>query len=117
MTDKDDVEEFLNEFQTLANVFGILVINREKNTKALTDLGISPHIRKEIIMDLKVDNYFRGPSKDKSRSQFIVWEFGANLDDGREVYIKLSCRREKNKLICLSFHTPEHIINYPFRSK
>lgn len=115
MASEDEVKKFLKEFQALAKVFDMIIINRDKNTKALLELGISPNIRKDIIMTLKVDNYYRGPSEDRKLPQNEVWEFGAELEDGQEVYIKLSCRREQSRGICLSFHPPEHEITYPFR--
>jgi len=71
-------------------------------------------IRKEIILNLEVENYYRGPNKDRDRAQFEVWEFGVNLNKVDEIYIKLSTRRKKSKSICLSFHRAEFQINYPY---
>ncbi len=114
MSNKEDVQNFLKEFKTFAKVFDIFVIDTEKNINSLLDLGITANIRKDIILNLEVENYHRGPNKDRNRPQFDVWEFGVKLSKTDEVYIKLSTRREKSRSICLSFHRVEFQINYPY---
>ena len=114
MSNREEVQKFLYDFNVLANVFDIIVIDTEKNLQALLDLGITAKIRKEIIMDLKVENYFQGPNKDRDRPQFDVWEFGYKFNDNYEIYIKLSTRKDKSRCICLSFHRAEHKIIYPY---
>jgi len=114
MSNKEDVQNFLKEFKTFAKVFDVFVINTEKNINSLLDLGITANIRKDIILNLEVENYYRGPSKDRDLPQFDVWEFGVKLSETDDVYIKLSTRREKSRSICLSFHRAEFKINYPY---
>lgn len=114
MVSEDEVRSFLDSFITYAKVFEIIVLGREINTQALLDLEISANDRRDIIMGLQTEDYFKGPSKDRSYKDFEVWEFG-KIVKGKEVYIKLSCRREKNKSICISFHPAVHKITYPFK--
>ncbi len=114
MSNKEDIQKFLEEFKTFANVFDVFVIDTEKNIKGLLDLGLTANIRKDIILNLEVENYYRGPNKDRDRAQFDVWEFGVKLNQVDEIYIKLSTRRENSRSICLSFHRAEIQIDYPF---
>lgn len=114
MSNEEDVQKFLHEFKTFANVFDIYFINTDKNIPGLLDLGLTANLRKEIVLNLEVENYYRGPSKDRDRPQFDVWEFGVKLNQVDEIYIKLSTRRENSRSICLSFHRAEIQIDYPF---
>ena len=115
MSNKKDVEKFIEEFITIAKVFDIIIINRQENTEALLDLGITAVIRKEIILSLKAEDYYRGPSEDKDLPGFDMWEFGKIINDCDEVYIKLSTRREKQSCLCISFHRAKFRITYPFK--
>ncbi len=117
MSDKEDVQKFLDEFKLKANVFGIFFPRPEKNYYGLLDLEINANIRKEIILNLEVENYYRGPNKDRDLPQFDVWEFGYNLNERDEIYIKLSTRKEKSKCVCLSFHRAESQIKYTYETK
>ena len=65
MTSKDDIQQFLNDFFAKYKVFGILFRDfRQKNSKALLTLEISPNKRKETIESLKVEDYSEGPFDD-----------------------------------------------------
>jgi hypothetical protein len=44
-------------------IFDVVFLNRDKNLQALIDLEITRISRKEILKELKVEDYFRGPSK------------------------------------------------------
>ena len=116
MATRDEVESFLRDFQQLAKAFDIIIIDREINEKALRDLGLTAINREEIILNLKSDNYYRGPTKDKDRPIFMVWEFGYELEDYCTIYIKLSTRKERSHPICLSFHKAVLEITYPLRN-
>jgi hypothetical protein len=69
MSNIEDVQKFLEEFKIFASVFDIIVINIEKNINGILDLGITANNRKEIILNLEVENYYRGPSKDRDLPQ------------------------------------------------
>lgn len=114
MASEDEVRAFLNSFNTYAKVFDIYVINRVENTQALLDLEISANERKEIIMNSHTTDYFKGPSTDRDRPEFEVWEFG-KIVKNTEVYIKLTRRRENSRSICISFHPANHQITYPYK--
>lgn len=115
---RDQVEVFLKEFTQYASVFGLVVAYREKNLKALQELGISADQREEIILSLKPEDYYRGPSFDPSY-QCDMWEFGKKIPIYQgDIYIKLSSRKMKNrKRVCISFHPAEHAITYPLKGR
>lgn len=113
---RDQVEVFLKEFIQCASVFGLVVVGREKNLRALQELGISADQREEIIFSLKSEDYYRGPSFDPSY-KCDVWEFGKKIPIYQgDIYIKLSPRKTKNrKRVCISFHPAEDAITYPLK--
>jgi hypothetical protein len=117
MSNREDIQKFIEEFKLYASVFDIFVVDTDKNINGLLDFGITAIIRKEIILDLELENYFRGPNRDRDRPQLDVWEFGYKLSKTDEIYIKLSTRREKQRAVCLSFHRAEFQINYPYELK
>lgn len=54
---RQEVEAFLNQFMPKLSVFGILYVFRDKNQNALTELGITPAGRTEIIKQIETDDY------------------------------------------------------------
>ena len=116
MNIRNEVEAFLKEFIQCAEVFGLIIINREKNQKGLLEIGITPHQREEIIFSLQPEDYYRGPNYDPLY-ECDVWEFGKKIDIySGDIYIKLSTRKNKSgKRVCLSFHPAEFPINYPLK--
>jgi hypothetical protein len=110
----DDVDSFLKEFKQKAKTFEIYFEQRLKNTEALLQLGITAKKREEVIMGLNIENYYKGPTRDDYEDRPDYFEFGTTLN-GQEVYIKLSLGKFNKSPVCISFHTPEHPMNYPLR--
>lgn len=116
MATREEVQQFLNDFFVKYKVFGILFRDlRQKNTKALLTLEISPNKRKEIIEDLKVNNYSEGPLDDNLYGIASMWVFGTMVNN-TEVYIKISLGNFGSQVICISFHDAEHAMSYPFKN-
>lgn len=116
MITKNDVDIFLKELHLKMNIFEILFLNnRGKNQQTLLDLEITPAYRKEIISSLKAEDYSQGPLKEKMLGILPMWVFGKKIKK-REVYIKISMGAENNPIICISFHTAEYPMNYPFKT-
>ena len=116
MATRDDVQQFLNDFFVKYKVFGILFRDfRQKNTKALLTLEISPNKRKEIIESLKVEDFSEGPLDDNLYGIASMWVFGRTIND-IEVYIKISLGNFSSQVICISFHDAENSMNYPFKN-
>jgi hypothetical protein len=113
---RDDVQQFLNDFFVKYKVFGILFRDfRQKNSRALLTLEISPIKRKEIIESLKVEDYSEGPLDDNLYGIASMWVFGTIVNE-IEVYIKISLGAFSSQVICISFHDAEHAMSYPFKN-
>ena len=78
MATKSEVEVFLNTFKAKMEVFDVIFLERDKNLKALIDLEMTRVSRKELLKELRVEDYFRGPSKDVDNGPDL-WEFGRLL--------------------------------------
>jgi hypothetical protein len=116
MASKQEVEKFLKELKVKTEVFGILFLDdRGKNQQTLHDLEISPSKRKEIIANLKPEDYCEGPLEEKMRGILPMWVFGKEVKQ-KEVYIKISMGVENNRAVCISFHIAEHSMNYPYKN-
>jgi hypothetical protein len=116
MTSKQEVEKYLKGLKVKMEVFGILFLDdRGKNQQTLHDLEISPGKRKEIIANLKAEDYSEGPLKEKMRGILPMWVFGKEVKEN-EVYIKISMGMTNNSAVCISFHIAEYPINYPYKT-
>ena len=105
-----EVEQFLNEFKQKMEVFSIVFLDREKNLQTLLDLEIVEANRKEILKELKVKDYLRGPTHDQYGGR-PFWEFGKAVK-GKELYIKITMGTQNKPVICISFHIAEFKIKY-----
>ena len=108
MASEQEVNNYLKELKVKMEIFGILFLDdRGKNQQTLHDLEISPSKRKEIIANLKCEDYSEGPLEEKMRGILPMWVFGQIVRE-KEVYIKISMGLENNSAICISFHISEH---------
>lgn len=87
-----------------------------KNLTSLASLGLTPEIRKEILLSLTVDNYSSGPEPDRDFPGEVLWKFGKEVGD-KQVYIKLKIDDQGHRKVakCMSFHIAEHEIYYPHK--
>jgi hypothetical protein len=115
MANRSEVEIFLNTFKAKMEVFDVVFLDRDKNLRALIDLEITRVSRKELLKELNVEDYFRGPTKDVDNGPSL-WEFGRLLKQ-KEVYIKITIGAMNKPVICISFHLAERVIAYPFRKQ
>jgi hypothetical protein len=113
MTLPADVEAFLSLFRSKLEVFDVIFLNRDKNLQALVDLEITRISRKEALKELKVSDYYRGPTRDTDGGADL-WEFGRSIKQ-KEVYIKITIGMKHKPVICISFHLAERPIQYPFK--
>ena len=79
----------------------------------LTNLGISITEAINVVKNLKLEDYYRGPKKDHLYPEQEVYEFGKWLD-AVELYIKLTIRKQDD-LFIMSFHEAKRPINYPYK--
>ena len=115
MITKDDVQAFLNQFNTKMQIFGIIFRDdRPKNQDTLKELELIPTARRVIIENLHPEDYVQGPIIDELNKLGEMWVFGKDVK-GREIYIKINMGMENNQTICISFHIAEHPLKYPFK--
>ncbi len=119
MASRDDVVDFLCLLKGCIMLDRLRVKDREKNTQALIDLGITPDERTEALLGLEPTDYVSGPSPDDTDDTKEVWVFGREMWD-TTVYIKLRIvqdPRHKNvyRALVWSFHPAEHKMRYPLR--
>lgn len=105
---KQEVEQFLIQFNIKFDIWGIFYLDRDKNAEALKALGITPKARDEIVRQLSSDDYVETLPADFFNE---MWVFGRDMD-GTELYIKIALGQPSSKTICISFHVAEHPIKY-----
>jgi hypothetical protein len=112
MATKKEIEKFLEQIKVEINagVYLLLVEDREKNAQALLDLDITPNKRKEIILSLKAEDFYK--EEEKYIGKYPMYAFG-KLVKKMEVYIKIT--KTTQNVICISFHKAEFSITYPFK--
>lgn len=112
----NQVQAFLQRLKGKATVFQIIYLDeRSKNAETLGKLDVTPNERDQIIYNLSVQDYYRGPRPEHFHGgDSEMWEFGKNIN-GEEVYIKISLGQQSRPVICISFHIAERPISYPFK--
>lgn len=115
MATREEVERFINNFQSKLKVFQIIFRDdRGKNTQALAELEISPIYRETVIKEIVVEDYSEGPIVDTLNKYGEMWVFGKDVKK-QEVYIKIALGHPNSSTICISFHKAERPIKYPFK--
>ena len=116
MISKEDIQHFLDQFNTKMKVFGIIYRDdRGKNRRTLEELEIVPMYRRVVIESLTVEDYVQGPIIDELNRLREMWVFGKDVK-GREIYIKIMMGCTGSQTICISFHIAEHPLSYPFKT-
>ena len=117
LTDKSEIESFLEEFKVKLKIFDVIFERREKNLQALLDLEITPADRIEYLDAILTEDYISGPNKDENeKDRFPNWEFGLSIKN-RDVYIKISLNKSNKSVICMSFHPTEFPLKYKFKQR
>ncbi|HMQ61162.1 MAG TPA: hypothetical protein PKE06_10875 [Flavilitoribacter sp.] len=115
MITKDEVEIYLRDLSTKIDIWGLLFrSDRDKNLQTLLDLELSPNAVKEIIKALNAADYVEGPKKDTLNDGPDLWVFG-KLIKRKEIYIKVTIGFLNAQAVCISFHTAEFPLHFPFK--
>ena len=112
---REHVVAFLKEVKkTASRPKGIFVVQREKNKRTITKLGLTNSDVLNTVIYLSVEDYCKGPEPDRD-AEGDLWFFCKEIRSD-DVYIKLkiSERNGRDTVYCVSFHEPEHEINYPY---
>jgi hypothetical protein len=117
MATTQEVEQFLIEVKDKIRFFDVVFRPRDKNLQALTDLDITANKRKEILLNLKAEDYYAGPKPDTYDStRPDYYEFGIEINKTL-VYIKLSPGLTNKPADCMSFHVAEFPMTHPLKPK
>lgn len=112
-----DVINFLKDFKVLIQEGRYVIKRHYKNRQTLTDLGITEKLRVETLLALKANDYSSGPNSDEY-GKADYWIFGKEISNV-EIYIKLQIITYSNgneQAVCISFHTAEGSLIYPFKT-
>jgi hypothetical protein len=113
---RKEVETFLKNFHEKKKIWGVLFLGREKNFTTLSTLEIRPADREQVLDKLSVEDYSEGPLPEEWHGNKEMWVFGKTVKD-QEIYIKITLGAEGSNTICISFHTAEYPMRYPFKDK
>ena len=113
MSTQAEVDQFLKDFKIKLNVFGVVFLQRGKNFETLVTLELTTVNRTEILNNLTVQDYYKGPTPDSGKVADL-WEFGIKLKQ-KDIYIKITMGRMNSSVICISFHIAERSIKHPFK--
>lgn len=114
---EDKVSQFLKDFVFKLDFWGLYLREdraNPKNTNTLLALELKYVHVKEILKELKVEDYSQGPLPDTLYHLSEMWVFGKIIKK-REVYIKIQLGPPDSRVICISFHFSEYPITYPFK--
>lgn len=100
------ISDFLARSKNLLAAGQYIFVPRGKNLQALAANGLTIADAKREIMDLIVEDYYKGPKQDFDANQpGNIWEFKKDIE-GEVFYVKLKIQNVNGKdiLKCLSFH-------------
>lgn len=116
MTDNLGVRSYLQELKQVIGIWGIIFTNHPKNSiQHLADLNITANSRKEIILNLQIEDYSEGPLQETQQGGTEMWVFG-KIIKVQEIYIKLTISKITGTPVCISFHKAEDSLNYPLKN-
>ena len=104
MASISQIQDFLNEIRKADS---IAIVPREKNKKTRYKIGLFTYDQIDIIINLTVKDYYKGPERDKDPTKDgDVWIFKSDYYE-HVLYIKLkikNCEDGKTRVVCISCH-------------
>ncbi|MGL4254078.1 MAG: type II toxin-antitoxin system MqsR family toxin [Fusobacteriaceae bacterium] len=104
---RNEIQEFLDRCSHKVLSGKLKLIPREKNMESIYSMGLSILNVEEIIAELSVEDYYRGPTPDHKDGEEEVWEFLTDFE-GYSIYIKLRLDEKDDLVVCISFHEAEY---------
>lgn len=80
-------------------------VPRMKNKKFLMDNGLLVADAIDIILDISINDYYKGPESDNDGHDGQIWVFKYDFE-GKMIYIKFNYN-PPDKTSCISFHEDE----------
>ncbi|ABO48579.1 hypothetical protein Dred_0029 [Desulforamulus reducens MI-1] len=121
MPTTEEIEKYLELVRLFIVEDKVDFIKGSDEKYTLGKLGISITDAFEMVKDLDVKNYYRGPSPDHRYPSQQVWEFGIpeifedEIPPHRDLYVKLTFRNTRGDLLMMSFHKARDLITYPYK--
>ena len=112
MATKDDVSQFLRQLKSVRSVGQLFFADRAVNKQTILDLEITAKQREIYINELVLQDYSEGPLENDQYGTNPMWVFGKTIKN-KEIYIKITV--SELNVICISFHTSQYPMNYPFK--
>jgi hypothetical protein len=112
-----EVIDFLQNFKTKLGIWGILFLDdRQKNGRALAELGITPLQRNNVLQELTEIDFSEAREEQFGIYGTEMWIFGKMLKE-KETYIKITLGLTNSQVVCISFHISEFNkpMKYPFK--
>ena len=117
MATLDEIQLFLSDFHAKMGIWGIVIRDdRGKNRQTLLDLEMTTAGRNTVLKSLVRQDYSHGPMLDTLNGGPAMWVFG-KMVRGREIYIKITMGIKGAQVICISFHTSEYPMKYPYQQQ
>ena len=113
----EEVVHFLRDFKALMREGRYVIKKHYKNLQTLINLGFTEKMRDQALIALKANDYSSGPNNDKY-GKADYWIFGKEINN-IEIYIKLQIFTYSNgndQAVCISFHTADDPLKYPFKT-
>ncbi|WP_417430070.1 hypothetical protein [Halpernia sp.] len=112
MATKDEVSQFLRQLKSVRSVGQLFFADRSVNKQTILDLEITAKQREICINELVFEDYSEGPLDNDQYGTNPMWVFGKTIKK-KEIYIKITI--SDLNVICISFHTSQYPMNYPFK--
>lgn len=112
MATKDEVSQFLRQLKSVRSVGQLFFADRPVNKQTILDLEITAKQREIYIKELVLQDYSEGPLENDQYGTNPMWVFGKAIKN-KEIYIKITV--SELNVICISFHTSQYPMNYPFK--
>lgn len=123
--DKREIAQYLKEVKVYIVKGRYTISTREKNRQLETDYILNEQIKRQIILDLKVEDFSHTlRNKHKGYEHEILYVFGKEINllerfgnSTKQIALYIKFNKLENKyLIIISFHKQEQPLNYPFKS-
>lgn len=79
-----------------------ILVNRDKNRNFMLEYGLLTNDIKDIILNLEVDDYYKGPEEDDAGFEGEIWIFTPTFQNIK-LYIKIRLANN-TVVICISIH-------------
>ena len=79
-----------------------ILVNRDKNRNFMLEYGLLTNDIKDIILNLEVDDYYKGPEEDDAVFEGEIWVFTPTFQNIK-LYIKIRLANN-TVVICISIH-------------